>query len=67
MFVCICNGITDGDIRQALSEGATSVRDLHRELGVGNCCGKCTRTARDVLREHQSLSESAYQLAYEAC
>ena len=51
MDVCLCNGITDGQIREAAESGCDSLRDLRRELGVGSQCAKCARHARQVLRD----------------
>ncbi len=51
MYVCLCKGITDGQIREAVQQGCDSLRDLRRELGVGGQCGKCARDAREVLRD----------------
>ncbi|HTQ73164.1 MAG TPA: bacterioferritin-associated ferredoxin [Burkholderiales bacterium] len=51
MYVCLCNGVTDRDIREAVSRGARSVKDLRRELGVASDCGKCAGCAREVLSE----------------
>ena len=51
MYVCICNAVTDGQIRQAASEGITRVRELGSCLGVAQCCGKCALQARAVLEE----------------
>jgi len=51
MYVCICNGITERDIHQAAAGGAATLQDLHRELGIGAGCGKCTSCARECLRE----------------
>jgi bacterioferritin-associated ferredoxin len=65
MYVCICNGVTDSQILQAVEEGANTVRELNKTLSVGNCCGKCTRVARDLIKSHfdrdeiDSLSYSA--------
>lgn len=57
MYVCLCNGITDGQIREAaLEKGCDSLRDLRRELGVGSQCAKCARYARQVLRETRSVA-----------
>ena len=52
MIVCVCNNISDREIRQAIDLGISSVAELHRELGVGTCCGKCVSCAREVLHEH---------------
>ena len=49
MIVCICKAVSDRRIRNAVSEGASSLRDVSRELGVGTCCGKCVPQAREVL------------------
>jgi bacterioferritin-associated ferredoxin len=51
MYVCICKGITDHQIRAAARDGATSMRSLNRQLGVASQCSKCSRQARKVLRE----------------
>ena len=51
MYVCICNGVTDRDIRDAASRGARTVKDLRRELGVASDCGKCASCAHEVLCE----------------
>jgi bacterioferritin-associated ferredoxin len=51
MYVCICNGVTDRDVRDAASRGARTVKDLRRELGVASDCGKCASCAHEVLCE----------------
>lgn len=50
MYVCVCRGITDSQIRSAIKEGACSMRDLCKQLGVAGQCGKCTRETRDLLK-----------------
>lgn len=52
MIVCVCNNISDREIRQAAELGITSMAGLYRELGVGTCCGKCVSYAREVLHQH---------------
>ena len=49
MIVCVCKAVSDRQIKAAVKEGATCVRDLSRDLGVGSCCGKCVPEARSVL------------------
>ncbi len=63
MYVCLCRGVTDNDIRRLVrTEGVCSMRELSRELGVATQCGKCGRCARDVLREavNEVRKEDAY-------
>jgi bacterioferritin-associated ferredoxin len=49
MIICVCKAVSDRHIRTAVNGGATSLRDLTRELGVGTCCGKCVPEARATL------------------
>lgn len=59
MYVCLCKGITDTQIRDAAAEGCQSLRDLRSDLGVGSQCAKCVRQARAILREaHAELAPS---------
>lgn len=55
MYVCVCKAVTDRDIRDAVAEGATTLRDLRRTLGVSTGCGRCAPCARDVLEESKLL------------
>ncbi len=50
MYVCVCNAVTDRQIRAAVHEGASSLKDLREELGVGVTCGTCLPCAGEVLR-----------------
>jgi bacterioferritin-associated ferredoxin len=51
MYVCICNAVTDKQIRLAVNNGCQSMRELRMELGVAGCCGKCAPDARSLLLE----------------
>lgn len=64
MYVCICNRVTDKDIKRAATEGATSVSDLRHMLGVSNQCGSCEQAAQDVLFDVYRADPSLfYQVA----
>lgn len=52
MIVCVCNNISDREIRQAVDLGLSSMAELRRDLGVATCCGKCHSCAREVLSTH---------------
>ena len=41
MYVCICNAVTDGEIRAAVADGARSLADIKATLGAATCCGRC--------------------------
>ena len=38
MYVCVCNAITDREIRGAAELGARTLEDLSATLGVATCC-----------------------------
>jgi bacterioferritin-associated ferredoxin len=59
MIVCVCKAVSDRQIRNAVNEGATSLRDLRRELGIGSCCGKCVPEAKMALASCQASCASA--------
>jgi len=52
MYVCVCHGITDRQIRRAVEQGACSLGEVQMKLPVGGCCGRCEGAARDLIREH---------------
>ena len=49
MIVCVCKAVSDRHIRSAVRNGATSLRDLTRQFGLGTCCGKCLPEAKATL------------------
>jgi bacterioferritin-associated ferredoxin len=54
MYVCVCRAVTDKDIRNAMEEGATTVRELKEKLKVTESCGSCLETVRDLVKQHDS-------------
>ena len=58
MYICLCNGITDGQIREAISRGARRLEDLSRELGVASGCGSCACMAAEMLGDAPAPSAS---------
>ena len=51
MYVCVCNGITDREIRGAVSLGVRTLADLTAMMGVAACCGRCADCAQGILAE----------------
>lgn len=49
MYVCICKAVTDSAIRQAVREGARSLRDLSAKTGCSTQCGRCVHVARETM------------------
>ena len=51
MYVCVCNAVTDREIRAAAELGARTLEDLSTTLGVATCCRKCSDCARKCLAD----------------
>ena len=60
MYICLCNGITDRDIRQCAASGVCSMSDLECSLGVGASCGRCRASAVEILEEFRSPAKSEF-------
>ncbi len=70
MLVCICHGISDKDIKNAIHEGATGFRDIRASMKVGSGCGQCVSFAKALVDETVTALQSSqpFHLAYElAC
>ena len=65
MYVCICNAITDKQIRKAAKSGIRDVWELQRELGVAAGCGSCVEAASDILRESRQQTRITEPRIYE--
>jgi bacterioferritin-associated ferredoxin len=51
MYICICNAITERQVRDCVDE-------LASKLGVGSGCGRCLECATDLLRGVQAEQTS---------
>ena len=63
MYICICKGVTDSVIREAVCQGACRMRDLKMCLGVSEQCGKCACDVKQVLEQTLSSNMNARILA----
>ena len=56
MYVCVCNGITDRQIREVAEAGCRSVAELTMRTGCGAGCGSCLELAAQLLDEANAAS-----------
>lgn len=54
MYVCLCRGITEKQIRQAATQQSCSMQELSKVMGVGMDCGTCLEYAAQLLQDHHS-------------
>jgi bacterioferritin-associated ferredoxin len=61
MYVCVCHGISDKRLNQAIQEGVRSFEQLQACTGVATCCGACEPCARQILDERLDSAQVAPQ------
>lgn len=49
-LVCNCTGVTVGDIRKAVADGAKTFEELQDATGVSTVCGSCREYAENVFK-----------------
>ena len=54
MYICLCNALTDREIRAQCSGAGGSVAMVYRGLGCEPQCGKCVPLVRQMLRDSAS-------------
>jgi bacterioferritin-associated ferredoxin len=68
MYVCVCKGVREGDIRSlARAEAGLRMRDLRERLGVCSECGKCGSRALGMLREREGDVSDLIEGDLQAC
>ncbi|WP_394176212.1 (2Fe-2S)-binding protein [Thalassotalea litorea] len=64
MYVCICHGITEQQIKESTVDGASSMKCLKTQLAIASTCGKCSHVAKMILDESLlALAEEAKAVA----
>jgi bacterioferritin-associated ferredoxin len=57
MYVCICKGITEKQIQEAVtSRNSNNPKEILKALGVGSDCGTCVEDAVSKLLEQNARS-----------
>lgn len=51
MYICICNGHKERDIREAAAAGLRCPREVYAQLGKPPRCGRCLELAAQVIEE----------------
>ena len=58
MYVCLCNPVTDCQIRGCVQQGARTLSDLQIQLGVAAQCGMCASTALAIVHEETASADA---------
>lgn len=59
MFVCLCNVLTDVQVRNAAASGASRPSQIYQACGCAAQCGRCAPTLLRLLNEAPSADGAA--------
>ena len=62
VYVCVCNGVTDHQIREAAAAGCGSLAELTMRTGCGASCGSCVDTAAALLESEAAARRRLIEL-----
>ena len=65
MYVCLCKGITDHQIRNAVEDGARNMHQMRNALGVSTQCGMCAGQVKSIMNESLKEEELPNNLFYQ--
>lgn len=51
MYVCLCHGFTERQVRAAITDGAGSIHQVFSQFDAKPRCGKCVSTVRELMDE----------------
>lgn len=54
MYICICNGITEDQLKSA-AQNSFNVKETLKKLGVGDSCGICLVDAIEKIQKDSEL------------
>ena len=64
MYVCVCNAITDRQVRAAIGAGVRDAERVHPHFGCETQCGRCLDMIADmVAAERQQASDMPARVA----
>ncbi len=62
MYVCVCNAVTDRDIKNLLSEGVSTVTEVMQCTGAGTRCGTCVAEITRLVEERRGPATVARRI-----
>jgi bacterioferritin-associated ferredoxin len=58
MYICVCSGVTEKQIVEAVAKGARCLKDLRHQLNVTRLCGRCAACAKQSM--HGALQDCSH-------
>lgn len=67
MVVCLCQGVSEKQVREAIADGATTRKKVTRVCGAGAGCGGCHQSIREIIGEHRAAARAQRAADAETC
>ncbi|HEX7323466.1 MAG TPA: (2Fe-2S)-binding protein [Mycobacterium sp.] len=59
MYVCLCGGITNQTVSEAVAAGASTSNQVAAACGAGADCARCRRTIQTIIAARKTMSDCA--------
>ena len=56
MYVCLCHGYRDSQLRELARKGVSTALEAYKILGDGPSCGRCLECAQDIIDKTKGSS-----------
>ncbi|MGH7916568.1 MAG: (2Fe-2S)-binding protein [Candidatus Binataceae bacterium] len=63
MIICLCNRLSESQIRHAAETHRCEPSEIYRALGCAPKCGKCVPLVCEIVRRTESCESAAEELA----
>jgi bacterioferritin-associated ferredoxin len=57
MYVCVCNAVTEDDVRSCMASGLCSPKEVKAACGMKPGCGSCTKRLYALMSEYRTAGE----------
>ena len=51
MYVCICQAVSDKEIKDAVADGAEDLESIQHRLGAATGCGTCAEFTQKIIND----------------
>jgi bacterioferritin-associated ferredoxin len=59
MILCLCRGVSERDVVEAVERGATTLAEIRRACGAGTDCGSCLADIKAQIAATRACSRAA--------
>jgi len=61
MYICLCRGVTERQIQDAINKGFNNYSKIRSKLQVGMQCGKCACHVKQIVKETVEIHDFSHK------